>query len=194
MDKYQTIIDTLKKMGVNRDWNLALIAVYICPQGDSVPQAFKGLWVECNEDLKTYISKIPESVNPEIARSPGYAELVKALNSDLWPSIRKMFPDVYRADSPSGSVLLMQESGSSISIPSGFRGDITQIAVVHERNPGLFNPDLITDTGIRVMGRWAVMNSDCCQEFNEDDVLLWLNGTYRVYRYDGVVAFEEYQR
>lgn len=137
-------------------------------------------------------------VNEYLDRKPsftGYARLSRFfdhVDHKHWYRVRAMFDEVIKTDSDAGSVLLMKEDGSSVSISNGYGDGTTRIGVA-EYGDETFDGNMMEDTGVSLTGTWYIMKYDCEHEFSEEMVAAKISGRFGVFNYEGIVAFVLYE-
>ena len=118
-----------------------------------------------------------------LKNNQGYAELSKE-SEGHWYRVREMFGEkCFKTESDGGSVKVGNEN-FTISIGNGHGDGTTRIAIFTKDD--FFNEDMMNFSGIKLEGNFNIYDYDF-----GNDVVMILKGTYYVYYYDGLVAFEE---
>jgi hypothetical protein len=145
---------------------------------------FEALW-KAAADLEAFKKAV--LADDVLKLSQGYAELSKDCEGH-WHRVREMFGErTFRTVSDAGSVRVFMENGFAILIGNGYGDGYTRVAVFEGDDAKNFNDNMMRYTGTDVVGSCSISASDC-----EDITTKFLDGSYRVYAYEGLVAFVEY--
>lgn len=139
------------------------------------------------DDIDTIIKALLESKDKKIISSQAYA-VASRLNLDgqHWNRLREMMGNKCRKTESDAGGLKVGNDEFSIIIPNGYGDGVTRYAVLEEDDITIDISDAM-DYFTSINGKFNIYDYDC-----GNNILEVIEGTFAVYRYEGIIIFEKY--